>query len=145
MPGPLRKPDDQRARRNKDVVPLRVLYRKPTSQPELPRLGDDEEWHVQTILWWHMWGQSELADDFTDAEWSYLTDTALLHHAFWNGDLKVAGELRLRSAKFGVTPEDRVRLRIQVLAYEEAEEKKAEGKGGQSPSRDKYRQPPQVG
>jgi hypothetical protein len=144
MPGPLKKPDDQRARRNKDVIPLKVLYRTPTTQPELPPCPEpDTDWHVQTVLWWHMWGQSELAAEFTDAEWSYLTDTALLHHAFWNGNEKVAGELRLRSAKFGVTPEDRVRLRIQVLAYEDAEEK-AVAKANTPNSRGRY-QPPAVG
>lgn len=142
--GPLRKPDDQRARRNKDVVALRLIEVQPTPQPELPNLGDGEQWHVQTILWWHMWGQSELAADFTDAEWSYLTDTALLHTAFWNGDLKVAGELRLRAAKFGVTPEDRIRLRIQVFTAQEAEAK-SEAKANLPSSRDRYRQPPQAG
>jgi hypothetical protein len=136
----MRKPDDQRARRNKDVVPLRVVTVEPTQQPELPP-GID--WHPQTILWWHMWGQSELANDFTDAEWSYLTDTALLHHEFWGGDFKLASELRLRAAKFGVTPEDRVRLRIQVVAATEAEAG-LEAKSSLPNSRGKY-QPPQVG
>jgi len=142
MAGPLRKPDDQRARRNKDVVPLRIVEVEPTPQPELP-VGID--WHPQTILWWHMWGQSEFAVDFTDAEWSYLTDTALIHNEFWtNADMRVAGELRLRAAKFGVTPEDRVRLRIQILAKEDAEAT-AEAKGNLPSSRDRYRNPPQAG
>jgi len=142
MPGPLRKPDDQRARRNKDVVPLRIVEVEPTPQPELPSSVD---WHPQTILWWHMWGQSEFAKDFTDAEWSFLTDTALIHNEFWtNTDTRVAGELRLRAAKFGVTPEDRVRLRIQVVAAQEAEER-VEAKGKIPSSRDRYQQRPEVG
>lgn len=140
MPGPLRKPDDRRARRNKDVVPLRLIEVEPTDQPELP---PGVEWHVQTILWWHMWGQSEFSADFTNAEWSYLTDTALVHNEFWNGDFKLAAELRLRAAKFGVTPEDRVRLRIQVVAAQTAEAE-AEAKGNMPNSRGRY-QPPQAG
>jgi hypothetical protein len=32
----------------------------------------------------------------------------------WNGDVRLAGELRLRSAKFGATPEDRLRLKVQI-------------------------------
>jgi len=140
MAGPLRKPDDQRARRNKDIVPLRLIEVEPTAQPELPPGVD---WHPQTILWWHMWGQSAFAADFTDAEWSYLTDTALIHNEFWGGDFKMAPELRLRAAKFGVTPEDRVRLRIQVVAAQTAEAE-AEARGNIPSSRNRY-QPPQVG
>lgn len=139
---PLRKPDDRRARRNKDVIPLRLIEIEPTPQPELPQSID---WHPQTLLWWHMWGQSEYAHDFTDAEWSFLIDTALIHNEFWsNTDMRVAGELRLRAAKFGITPEDRVRLRIQVVQAREAEEK-AEARANRPSSRDKYQQPPQVG
>lgn len=142
MPGPLRKPDDQRARRNKDVVPLRLIEVEPEPQPELPAAID---WHPQTLLWWHMWGQSEFAKDFTAAEWSYLIDTALIHNEFWtNSDMRVAGELRLRAAKFGVTPEDRVRLRIQVLAKAELEDK-ADAKDNTPDSRRRYQAPPQTG
>jgi len=138
--GPLRKLDDQRARRNKDNIATTTLYRTPTPQPDLPAGVD---WHVQTILWWHMWGQTELADEFTDAEWSYLIDTALIHNEFWNGDMKCASELRLRAAKFGVTPEDRHRLRIVVLTAQEGEEK-AESRANAPSSRGRY-QPPKAG
>ena len=54
------------------------------------------------------------AQTYTDADWSFLLDTAVLHADFWLGDRKVAAELRLRVAKFGVTPEDRARLRISI-------------------------------
>lgn len=138
---PLRKLDDQRARRNKDHVQATVIVRTPTPQPELPPGVD---WHPQTLLWWHMWGQAPEAAEFTDAEWSYLVDTALIHNEFWtNRDMRVAGELRLRSAKFGITPEDRHRLRITVVTAQEAEEK-AEARQSQPSSRGRY-QPPQAG
>jgi hypothetical protein len=32
----------------------------------------------------------------------------------WSGNGSVAAELRLRVAKFGATPEDRLRLRMQI-------------------------------
>ena len=47
-------------------------------------------------------------------------ETALIHRAFMLGDLKQAAELRLRVAKFGATPEDRMRLRLQITAPSEA-------------------------
>lgn len=68
-----------------------------------------------------MWGEHPLSQDFTDLEWQYLLDTALIHAAAWGGDLKAMPELRLRCAKFGVTPEDRARLRIQFATAEIAE------------------------
>ena len=50
----------------------------------------------------------------SDVDWDFLLDTAHLHSAMWNGDSKLAGEVRLRVSKFGATPEDRMRLRVQV-------------------------------
>lgn len=70
-------------------------------------------WPAQTRSWWKMWSESELSKKFTANDWSELLDTARLHAAYWSGDLKVASELRLRTAKFGATPEDRARLGIQ--------------------------------
>ncbi len=136
--GPLRKPDDQRARRNKDVIPLRVIERDPDPQPELPANID---WHMQTVLWWHVWGSDALSAEFSSLEWMYLIETAMLVNEFWNGDMKVASELRLRAAKFGVTPEDRARLRIQVITAQNVEDDREVRKGGNS-SRDRYRQRP---
>lgn len=148
--GPPPKDRDKRARRNKDVIALRVIEREPEEQPELPHLlfttkdGDvvPMEWHPQVILWWHIWGRSELSADFTAVEWHYMAETALLMHKFWNGNDGVAAELRLRAAKFGATPEDRARLRIQVVTAQKAEDEVARPEGGSS--RDRYR-PPQAG
>ena len=139
MRGPLPKPADQRVRKNKDIAPVRVLYRQPCPQPNLPKGFD---WHPQTREWWKMWAKSELAQDFTDAEWHFLADTARLHHEFWSGQLQYAAELRMRSAKFGVTPEDRVRLRIQVLTAVEAQDKVTAAHSTAVPaSRDRYELP----
>lgn len=137
--GPLRKDPDKKARRNKDTIALTVVEVEPSPQPDLPTGVD---WHPQTIRWWDMWADSPLAENFTDAEWLYLTETAFVHTRFWNGDFKVAGELRLRSAKFGMTPEDRARLRIQVVTADDAEAK-AEAASSIPSSRQRY-QPPKV-
>lgn len=137
MPGPLRKPDDQRARRNKDVIPFKVVERRPEPQPELPPIVD---WHIQTELWWMVWGRDPLAAEFTDLEWSYLIETAMIVNEFWNGDMRLAGELRMRAAKFGVTPEDRARLRIQVVTAANVEEER-DARHDVPSSRDRYRAP----
>ena len=119
--GPAPKPADQRARRNKDPQPLRVIQAEPAAQPPLP---DDIEWHPRTVAWWAMWGASPLAADFTANDWDVLLSTATIHTAFWNGDHKVASELRLREAKFGATPEDRARLRITFAQADKADEER---------------------
>jgi len=51
----------------------------------------------------------------TEPDWEYLLTTARIHHEFWSsGRWELAAELRLREAKFGATPEDRSRLRVEI-------------------------------
>lgn len=108
--GPAPKPADRRARANKDPVPSTVLKAQPAHQPSLPR---DVDWHPQTRAWWRMWKSAPQAESFTATDWSFLLDTALMHHAMWSkGQWTLAAEVRLRVAKFGATPEDRARLRM---------------------------------
>jgi hypothetical protein len=110
--GPAPKDPDKRRRRNADPVPASTLLEDDEVRgPELP---GGIEWPVVTLAWWTTWRNSPQAATFTDTDWDFLVDTALLHARFWKGDEKVAGELRLRVAKFGATPEDRARLRMQV-------------------------------
>lgn len=115
------KDPEKRARRNVDPIGRTVLQFIPGEQPELPQLTRYdrdleadvvEPWHPQTLVWWGMWQDAAQSDTFTATDWSFLVDTALIHHRFWSGDMRAAGELRLRVTKFGVTPEDRARLRM---------------------------------
>lgn len=127
-------PKPTRARRNGGGVNMRIITAEPVDQPDLPEFdvqieidGDvtyqSFDWPARTREWWQMWADSPLAEEFTSTDWSELMDTALLHAKFWGGDVKLAGELRLRVAKFGATPEDRARLKIQFAAADEAEDR----------------------
>lgn len=121
--GPAPKPASRRARTNADPVGSTVLRFEPVDAPELP---DDIEWHPRTRDWWSMWAQSPQADTFTASDWSFLLDTALMHHAMWSkGQWTLAAEVRLRVAKFGATPEDRARLRMVFADADEKDEKRA--------------------
>lgn len=133
--GPAPKDPNRRARSNKDPVALRVITAEPVPQPELPEfdlqvnvdgkmVSQRFEWPARTRDWWQMWAESPLSAEFTSTDWSELLDTAVLHARYWSGDVKLASEIRLRTAKFGATPEDRARLRIQFAAAEEAEDKR---------------------
>lgn len=84
--------------------------------PELPEgVLDDESWHPRTVQWWNTWRRSAQAQTFTDTDWDFLLDTALMHHTMWSKQRwEFAAELRLRAAKFGATPEDRMRLKLKV-------------------------------
>lgn len=110
--GPAPKPSVERRRRNKPAEP--TTFVSPDGQAHGPELPDTHEWPAATELWWQTWRESAQAQTFTDTDWSFLLDTAVLHAEFWLGDRSVAAELRLRAAKFGATPEDRARLKLEV-------------------------------
>lgn len=121
--GPAPKPASRRARANKDDKPTTLLRFEHAMAPELP---DDVEWHARTRDWWKMWANSPQADTFTETDWSFLLDTALMHHAMWSkGQWTLAAEVRLRVAKFGATPEDRARLRMVFADADEKDERRA--------------------
>lgn len=131
--GPAPKPAGRRARTNQDAVPSTVLKFKRGTQPELP---DGMDWHPQTKQWWSMWAESPQAVNFTDSDWSFLLDTALMHNAMWlKGQWTLAAEVRLRVAKFGATPEDRARLRIVFADADEKDERRSAKRGDSARAR----------
>jgi hypothetical protein len=119
--GPAPKDPAKRRRRNA-TEPLTTLTPDDELRgPELPAgvLGEDDgvevDWHPMTQLWWNAWRESAQAQTFTDTDWLFLIDTALMHHTMWaKGRWEFASEVRLRAAKFGATPEDRARLKLKV-------------------------------
>jgi hypothetical protein len=120
--GPAPKPASKRARRNADPIPQTVLPFVPATAPDLPA---EIDWHPMTQAWWQMWKDSAQAEQFTATDWSFLMDTALMHHAMWEkGQWTLAAEVRLRVAKFGATPEDRARLRMVFADADEKDEKR---------------------
>lgn len=85
--------------------------------PELPEgvLPAAENWHARTRAWWDTWRRSPMAATFIETDWDFLLDTALLHHVMWTkGRWEFASEVRLRAAKYGATPEDRMRLKLKI-------------------------------
>lgn len=119
--GPAPKQPGTRARRNR-APEMRIVQGQVSAQPKLPTIKGFT-WPAQTQAWWKQWGDSPLSSEFGPTDWSFLLDTALLHAQYWSGNVTIAGELRLREAKFGATPEDRLRLKIQYEQADEAEDK----------------------
>jgi hypothetical protein len=134
--GPAPKPAERRARRNADPVPSVVVEFVPVEQPKLTaRMPNGDPWPTQTKRWWRMWRESPLSKLFGATDWSELADTAVLHGLLWSGHVSVAAELRLRVAKFGATPEDRARLRIQFAQADEADAKRP---AAATPARERF-------
>lgn len=130
--GPAPKDPSRRARVNKDPIPARVVHVERATPQDLPDdlLPDGEVWHPATLRWWRRWCESPLAEDLPEVDWSELEACAVLHHQYMQKrSFALAGELRLRMAKFGATPEDRARLRIQVADADEKDEKRASKAG----------------
>lgn len=117
----------RRAGHRKDAQAQTVLRFEQAEAPDLPHLPGDAEWPQPTLDWWEMWKASPQAEHFSSTDWSFLVDTALVHARLWNGESSAGPELRLRVAKFGATPEDRARLRMQFAQADEADSKRPAG------------------
>ena len=74
------------------------------------------KWHPMTKKWWDHWRRSPQATKMlSEPDWDFLLDTALMHHTMWaSRKWEFASEIRLRVQKFGCTPEDRLRLRLEI-------------------------------
>lgn len=100
--------------------------------PPLPEgvLPNGEEWHPQTVSVWNALRRHPIMQDEGALAWEFLIDTALMHHTMWTkGRWEFAGEVRLRFAKFGATPEDRMRLKAKVSTPTEKKSAQPEGEG----------------
>lgn len=131
--GPPPKPAERRARRNQERhskigvgAPGLMLRWESVPQPRLPRLPKGD-WPEATKRWWTNWGKAPQAEHLGRTDWDFLLDTALIHARFVQGELALAAELRQRVAKFGATPEDRLRLRFQFAETDTAEQKANRG------------------
>lgn len=110
----LSRPRDERRREAETVT---VEDTGALAGPELPQsvLPDGEAWHPQTVALWADLRRSPLLRDEPALTWSYLLDTAVLHHRLWaHGEYRHAPELRLRLAKIAATPEDRQRMKVKI-------------------------------
>lgn len=131
--GPAPKETRSRARdqRRREVETKQIDADGTLHGPDLPADVLNEPWHSRTLAWWQTWRESAQAQTFTGTDWDFLIDTALMHHTMWSkGRWEFAAELRLRAAKFGATPEDRARLKIEIVSpatQSPAEPKQARG------------------
>jgi hypothetical protein len=133
--GPAPKDPSKRRRRNTTDPETVIVNDGELRGPELPEgvLPGDEEWHPMTVNWWQTWRTSPMAATFLDTDWAFLLDAALMHHTAWTkGRWEFLSEVRMRSAKFGATPEDRARLKLKVDDPSAGPQRPAQGAGNVS-------------
>ena len=109
-------PKGKRAR-DRDTPEFETVRAPASSFHPLPNdlLKEGDEWHPATLRWWETWAVSPLAKDLPAVDWCELEACAVLHHEFMKKrTFTLASELRLRVAKFGATPEDRMRLKVKI-------------------------------
>lgn len=106
---------DDNARRQSEITELEddgQLHGPPLPEGCLP---DAEPWHPRTVKLWDALRRSPLLAEEPDLGWEFLLDTALMHHTMWTKQRwEFASEVRLRLAKYGATPEDRMRLKLKI-------------------------------
>lgn len=110
-----------RARRNAETYVIdHVEWDGQTRGPDLP---EGVTWCPQTLHWWEKWRNSPQSMIMTDLDWEFMVDTARLYDMYWgasgrsftaNSMTQLAGEIRQRLGKFGVSYEDRKKLRMTV-------------------------------
>lgn len=139
--GPRPKDPAKRARRNADPIALRVVVAEPADQPSLAELLGQTNpltgvaWQQATILFWQQLAEFPTTANLQAAQWSSLARALMIDDAMVSGDPKLAGEARLRLAKYGVDPDDLARLRVQIVAADEAEERRGPAAGGSARER----------
>lgn len=70
-----------------------------------PSLPSDLAASKRTSAWWESLDNVDGSDKWTDADWAFALDTALLVNAVWDsGELKWMQELRQREMALGITP-----------------------------------------
>ncbi|OKH95420.1 hypothetical protein AB852_00730 [Streptomyces uncialis] len=63
---------------------------------------------------WKTWATSPQTAGWAETDWAELEITTKLVDAFYQGDTRHASEIRMRTAKWGGTVEDRARLRMTL-------------------------------
>lgn len=122
-------PKGNAIRRNKDSQPLHVVEVEPSVQPPLVELVGDvnpvtgEPFTPATLRLWDELAEFATLGLLLDAQWSLLARAMVLDDAVMRGEAKWAAEARLQFAKYGLAPDDVLRMRVQIVQADEAEAK----------------------
>ncbi len=120
MPGPNPKPNARRT--NAPVVEWTEVLDVPFADPpRLPRQRvGGKSWPTRTKAWWKAISTMPHCVRWSDGDWSFAIDTAMLAAEFHeSGTSASAAELRQREKIMGTTMDARRALRIRYLQLEQ--------------------------
>ena len=76
-------------------------------------------WTRATLLLWSQLSDFPTTVNLLPAQWSSLARAFMLDDALMAGDQKMAVEARMRLSKFGIDPDDLMRMRVKVTTGEQ--------------------------
>lgn len=115
---------------------MRVVHAEPVDQPSLQDIiGDlnpitEEPWRRASLSMWEHLADFPTTCELQAAQWDSLARAMMIDDALLAGKTSLAGEARLRFSKYGIDPDDLSRLKVQIIAAEVADEKRASKKPG---------------
>lgn len=128
--GPAPKDPRKRARTNEGPVPFRIVPVTPTGQPALEEVMGETNpltglpWTRPALILWGHLSDFPTTAALLPAQWDSLGRAFMLDDALVSGNAKMAVEARLRLQKYGIDPDDLTRLRVQIVAADDAEDKR---------------------
>lgn len=134
--GPAPKPSATRQRRNRKTTKATLTSNHKVKAPELSKLID---WHPLARAEWKRIWASPMASEFTEADRDGLVKLIMLTNDFYFAESsserqKLAAEIRLQRADFGLTPRARAGLQWEIERADEARAKNDRRRGRQAPS-----------
>lgn len=111
------KPQGQAVNRVRPTYDWVEVEDRPFDEPHRlpPKRPDGQAWPVSTKRWWRVVSTMPHCVLWTEADWQFAIQTAVLVAAFDEGDLKLGTELRNRDKKLGMTLDSRRDLRIRYV------------------------------
>ncbi len=124
MPGPAPKHPSTRARQNRSATAAQLKADPSIRAPKLL----DRPWSPMTLAWWADVWASPMAPEFDASDVHGLFALAVLVDDFWTAETPtarrdLAGEIRLQTQRFGLSPIDRRRLQWEIERSEEAQDR----------------------
>lgn len=119
--GPAPKPQNKRARRNKDAIEMTTYEAVPSGQPPLM---ENVPWPPQTLTWWEELGKLPQTKEFNAVQWDHLAMVALIHADIWgNGNTRAIPDFQKAMAEYPILPASMLRMRVQFVTANDIEER----------------------
>lgn len=99
--------------------------------PMIPKRGTGLKWTPEALAWWKRTWSSPMSSEYDGSDFSGIVRRVYLEDAYWVAvhdgamgvALKVAAEIRIQDAEYGLTPMARRRLQWTIDQGEAAEER----------------------